>query len=74
MWLYGFLFSFKIETICNALTQTRLQNSCKNFVVHPKCMLDVSTKFHAFHLSPIPTPPPGNLRLRFESLKLTFES
>ena len=51
--------------------------SCQNFEVHPKFTLDVSTKFHAFHLSPTPLPPPprnGNfsLGLRFESLKLNF--
>ena len=48
------------------------ENSCQNFLVHPKCMLDVSTKFHG--CQPIHPPWECNanfsLGLRFESLKL----
>ena len=34
---------------------------CQNLVVHPKCTLGGSTKFHAFHISPTypPTPEMG---------------
>ena len=66
------LFSFRREIICDVLTQTGWRKFLSNFLSSPKRMLDVNTKSSQ-------SPPPyrnGNLRLglRFESLKLTFES
>ena len=51
---------------------------CQNLLVHHKCMLGGSTKFHAFHVLPTHPPSPSPEMeisakgLDFEILKLTF--
>ena len=52
------------------------KNSCQSLLVHPKFILDVSTKCHTFHLSPTPLPGNGNFSsgLDLENLNLTFEN
>ena len=53
-----FSFSFRRELFVMHSLRICCKILCQNLVVHPKCMLGGSTRFHAFHV--LQTPPPNH--------------
>ena len=55
---HDFLVSFRRELFVMQSLRMCCKILCQNLVVHPKCMLGGSTKFHAFHITPTHPPTP----------------
>ena len=70
-----FLISFRRELSVMHSLRMCYKSMCQNLLVHPKCTLGGSTKFHVLHvLPPPPTHGNGNFSsgLDLENLKLIF--